>query len=137
MCVCMVSLLLCLYVCVHGESVVLFCFSFPLINFWLGNSYCMGPGIYGSKPTESRGQSLRARLVYCHKSLAPCNNYYIFHPHSVCVCVCVCVCVRACVRVCVCACVRVCVCARTCVEPGSLCAHTAKWNGVVEQDRHH
>jgi len=30
----------------------------------------MGPGIYGIKPTESRGRSPRARLIYCHKSLA-------------------------------------------------------------------
>ena len=33
--------------------------------------------LWHCKPTLPSGCALGTRLVYCHKSLAPCNNYYV------------------------------------------------------------
>ena len=36
-----------------------------------------GQGFMAVNQPSPEGTALGTRLVYCHKSLAPCNNYYI------------------------------------------------------------
>ena len=50
----------------------------PILNILLSNSYSMGPGIYGSKLTESEGVAEDKVQLRCHKSLATCAITVIY-----------------------------------------------------------